>query len=419
MQRSSPAIAALCVSVFVVGTAEFLVAGLLPQIGSDLGVSVAVAGQAVTAYAIGTVIAGPLVAMLTVRLPRKGLMLTLMAVFAAGNAVSALAPGFPTLLAGRVLASTGHATLFALTLIVATTVAGPDRAGTAIAAVTSGLTVANLLGVPLGAALGQDLDWRFPFAVLTALALLCLALMAVTLPRVAAPPTSVAAEVAVLATRPVLMCVATTAVGFAGVGAVFTYVAPMLTQVSGFSPAAVSWLLLAYGVGSLLGNLVAGRLADRSAGATLRGVFACLTVLLALLPPAVLHRPAAAVAVLGLGLLATATVAPLQTLILRRAGAAPTLAVTVNVAAFMLAHAVGSVIGAGVVSTAGLRWTGLAGAALSLAGLLLSYLAVPRRSPRPPTTNSASPPTTSSTSPPTTSSTSPSATVRMLHDRRR
>ncbi|TYB56576.1 MFS transporter [Nonomuraea sp. PA05] len=405
MQRSSPAIAALCVSVFVVGTAEFLVAGLLPQIGSDLGVSVAVAGQAVTAYAIGTVIAGPLVAMLTVRLPRKGLMLTLMAVFAAGNAVSALAPGFPALLAGRVLASTGHATLFALTLIVATTVAGPDRAGTAIAAVTSGLTVANLLGVPLGAALGQGLGWRFPFAVLTALALLCLALMAVALPRVAAPPTSVAAEVAVLARRPVLMCVATTAVGFAGVGAVFTYVAPMLTQVSGFSPATVSWLLLAYGVGSLLGNLVAGRLADRSAGATLRGVFACLTALLALLPLAVVHRPAAAVAVLGLGLLATATVAPLQTLILRRAGAAPTLAVTVNVAAFMLAHAVGSVIGAGVVSAAGLRWTGLAGAALSLAGLLLSYLAVPRRSPHPPTTSP--------------SDASPSATVRMLHDRRR
>jgi DHA1 family inner membrane transport protein len=167
-------------------------------------------------------------------------------------------------------------------------------------------------------------------------------------------------------------------VGFAGVGVVFTYVAPMLNEVSGFAPSTVSLLLVAYGVGSLLGNLVTGRLADRALGATLRGVFACLTVLLAMLPLAVVHRPWAAAAVLGLGLLTTATVAPLQTLILRHAGAAPTLAVTVNVAAFLLAHAVGSVLGAGVVTVAGLRWTGLAGAVLSAAGLLLSYLAVPR-----------------------------------------
>jgi DHA1 family inner membrane transport protein len=383
VKRQFPVLAVLCASVFVVGTAEFLAAGLLPQIGSDLGVSVPVAGQVVTAYALGTVIAGPLVAIATVRLPRKGLMLTLMAIFLTGSVVSALAPNYALLLTGRVISSIAHATFFALALIVATTAAGPGRAGSAIAAVTSGLTVANLLGVPLGAALGQNLDWRFPFAVLAALALACLALLALVLPRVAVQhipsrSTSVAGEVSVLARRPVLMSVATTTVGFAGVGAVFTYVAPTLTQVSGFTPAMVSWLLLAYGVGSLLGNLVAGRLADRSVGATLRGVFACLTVLLAGLPLAVVHKPSAIAAVLVLGVLATATVAPLQSLILQHAGAAPTLAVTVNVAAFMLAHAVGSVIGGGVVTAAGLRWTGLAGAVLSAAGLLLSYLAVPR-----------------------------------------
>ncbi|MEU8325565.1 MFS transporter [Nonomuraea sp. NPDC048881] len=392
MRRTFPVLAALCVSVFVVGTAEFLAAGLLPQIGSDLEVSVAVAGQVVTAYALGTVVAGPLVAIATMRLPRKGLMLALMAVFVVGSVVSALAPNYPVLLAGRVVSSIGHATFFALTLIAATSVAGPGRAGSAIAAVTSGLTVANLLGVPLGSALGQDLGWRFPFAVLAALALACLALLAFTLPRVPAQLTSVAAELSVLARRPVLVAIATTAVGFAGVGAVFTYMAPMLVQVSGFTPSVVSWLLLAYGVGSLLGNLVAGRLADRSVGATLRGIFASLTALLAVLPLAVVHKPMAAAAVLGLGLLATATVAPLQTLIVQRAGAAPTLAVTINVAAFMLAHAVGSMIGAGVVTAAGLRWTGLAGAVLSAAGLLLSYLAVPGRASatRPPERPAAS-----------------------------
>ncbi|WP_052424061.1 MFS transporter [Nonomuraea candida] len=378
MKRTVLTLACLCLSVFVVGTAEFLVAGLLPQIGADLRVSVPVAGQAVTAYALGAVIAGPLVAMGTARLPRKGLMLALMAIFVAGCAISALAPSYPVLLAGRVISSIGHATFFAATLIVATTVVSAGRAGTAIAAVTSGLTVANLLGVPLGAALGQDMSWRLPFAALAALGLACLALLALTMPRTPAQPAGVAAEIAVLTRRPVLLAIATTAVGFAGVGVVFTYVAPMLTEVSGFAPSTVSLLLVAYGVGSLLGNLVTGRLADRALGATLRGVFACLTVLLAMLPLAVVHRPWAAAAVLGLGLLTTATVAPLQTLILRHAGAAPTLAVTVNVSAFLLAHAVGSVLGAGVVTVAGLRWTGLAGAVLSAAGLLLSYLAAPR-----------------------------------------
>jgi DHA1 family inner membrane transport protein len=378
MKRTVLTLACLCLSIFVVGTAEFLVAGLLPQIGADLQVSVPVAGQAVTAYALGAVIAGPVVAMGTVRLPRKGLMLALMAIFVMGCAVSALAPSYPVLLAGRVISSIGHATFFATTLIVATTVVSAGRAGTAIAAVTSGLTVANLLGVPLGAALGQDMGWRLPFAALAALGLVCLALLAFTLPRIPVQPAGAAAEIAVLTRRPVLLAIATTAVGFAGVGVVFTYVAPMLNQVSGFAPSTVSLLLVAYGVGSLLGNLVTGQLADRALGATLRGVFACLTVLLAMMPVAVVYQPWAAAAVLGLGLVTTATVAPLQTLILRHAGAAPTLAVTVNVAAFLLAHAVGSVLGAGVVIVAGLRWTGLAGAVLSAAGLLLSYLAVPR-----------------------------------------
>lgn len=174
------------------------------------------------------------------------------------------------------------------------------------------------------------MGWRLPFAMLAGLGLVCLALLAFALPRVPAQPAGAAAEIAVLTRRPVLVAIATTAVGFAGVGVVFTYMAPMLNQVSGFAPSTVSLLLVAYGVGSLLGNLVTGRLADRALGATLRGVLACLTALLALMPFAVVHKPWAAMAVLGLGLLTTATVVPLQALILRHASAAPTLAVTVS-----------------------------------------------------------------------------------------
>jgi MFS transporter, DHA1 family, inner membrane transport protein len=381
MRTSFAILAALCASVFVVGTSEYLVAGLLPQVGADLQVSVGTAGQAVTAYALGVVIGGPLVTVATARLPRKGLALGLMLLFAAGSAICAWAPSYEVLLAGRVVSSLSHAALLALALVMATSVVPADRAGTAIATVASGFTVATLLGVPLGALLGERAGWRMPFVVLTVLALAGTALLAAVLPRQAAGTTGIGEELRVVARRPVLVAIATTAVGFSGVATVFTYVAPLLTKVSGFGAGAVSALLLAYGAGSFLGNLAAGRLTDRSLPATLRGVFGGLSGVLVLVPFAAVWKPSAVLAVLALGLLATATIAPLQGLILRHAGAAPTLAVSVNVGAFNLGAAAGSVIGGVIVAAGGLRWTGLAGAALSLGGLALSFLAVRRPAP--------------------------------------
>ncbi|MEU4832528.1 MFS transporter [Streptosporangium sp. NPDC023615] len=203
-------------SVFVIGTSEYLVAGLLPQVGADLRVSVGAAGQTVTAYALGVVIGGPIVTVLTVRLPRKALALGLMALFAAGSAISALAPSYEVLLAGRVVSSLGHAAFLALALVTATGVVPAERVGTAIAAVVSGFTAATLLGVPLGALLGQGAGWRVPFAVLTGLALAGTALLAAVLPRQEARPTRVRDEVRVVTRRPVLLAIATTAVGFSG-----------------------------------------------------------------------------------------------------------------------------------------------------------------------------------------------------------
>ncbi|MFD8914070.1 MFS transporter [Streptomyces sp. NPDC059575] len=379
MKKSSVILTALCVSVFVVGTAEYLVAGLLPQVAADLGVSVGAAGQTVTAYGLGVVVGGPVVTLATARVPRKVLAVALMLLFAVGSAVSAFAPTYEVLLAGRVLSSLGHATFFALCLVVAGRIVPAEQVGRATAAVVSGLTVATLLGVPLGALLGERAGWRTPFAVLTGLALLGTALLAVVLPRQAAEPTGAGAEIRVLARRPVLLALATTAVGFAGVATVFTYLAPLLTNVTGFPAFVVSALLLAYGAGSFLGNIVAGRLTDLAPAATLRGVFAALTVLLACTPFAVAWQSTAVLAVLLLGLLATATIAPLQGLILRHAQEAPTLAVSVNVGAFQLATAMGSAIGGAVVAAGALRWTGAAGAVLSVLGLVLSVHALPLR----------------------------------------
>ena len=379
MRKTFATLTALCVCVFVVGTSEYLISGLLPQVGADLRVSVGTAGQAVTVYALGVVAGGPLVAVLTAGLPRKGLALGLMLLFAAGSAVSALAPSYELLLVGRLLSSFSHAAFLALALVIATSVVPPERTGTAISAVASGFTVATLLGVPLGALLGERTGWRTPFAILTALALAGVVLLAAVLPEQPAPSTRLRDEVRVVMRRPVLLAIATTAAGFSGVAAVFTYIAPLLTRVSGFSPTAVSGLLLAYGAGSFLGNLLAGRLTNRSVSATVRGVFGGLTGVLLLVPFAAVWQPSAVAAVLVLGLLATATIAPLQGLILRHAGDAPTLAISANVGAFNLGAATGSAIGGVIVSAGALRWTGLVGAALSLTGLALTYLVLPRR----------------------------------------
>jgi DHA1 family inner membrane transport protein len=378
MGKSLVSLAALCASVFVVGTSEYLVAGMLPEIGADLGVSQGTAGQAVTAYALGVVIGGPLVTMATARLPRKGLAIGLMLLFAAGSALSALAPTFALLLAGRVVSSLSHAAFLALALVMATSVVPEHRTGSAIATVASGFTVATLLGVPLGSLLGHAAGWRAPFAVLTALTLASVALLALVLPRRPAPAMSLRDELRVVTRKPVLLATAITAVGFSGVSVVFTFIAPLLTRISGFSSAAVSALLLAYGAGSFLGNLAAGKLTDRSMTATVRGVFGGLTGVLAAMPFAAAWRPTAVLAVLALGLLATATIAPLQGLILRHAGTAPTLAVSVNVGAFNLGAATGSALGGLLVAEGALRWNGLAGAVLSLTGLALTYL-IPSR----------------------------------------
>ncbi|GAA4974457.1 MFS transporter [Nonomuraea thailandensis] len=371
----------LMVSVFVVGTSEYLIAGLLPQVAADLGVSVSTAGQAVTAYALGVVVGGPLVTIATVRLPRKGLALGLLLLFAAGNAVCAAAGSYEVLIVGRVVASLSHAAFLTLALTVTTRVVEPQRVGTAIAAVGSGFSVATLLGVPLGVLLGEDSGWRTPFAVLAVLALAVTAVLAAVLPRQDAPATSVRDEVETVLGRRVLVVIATTAVGLAATSTVFTYLAPALTEITGFGTAAVSTLLLVYGAGSLAGGLVAGRLADRSLGATVRGTFIGLSVVLAVFPFAVPWAGTAVVAVLVFGLLTSATTPVLQSLVLRHAGRAPTLAVSVNVCAFNIGIAAGSALGGGLVAVDGLRWLGLAAAALSLVALAISYAAVPRREP--------------------------------------
>ncbi len=370
--------------VFCTGTAEYLVAGVLPQLATDVSVGIAAAGQTVTAYALGVAIGGPIVTVLTARLPRKGLALGLGVIFTAGTVLTACAPGFAWIIVGRVVSACSQATLFAIGLTTATTAMGPARSGQAVAIVVSGLTVATVLGVPLGALLGGGTSWRLPFLVVAAAATAGTVLLAWSMPRTPAPATGVSDEIRTLLRGPVLLAVSTTVVGFAGVSIVFTYLVPLLTEVTGLAAGVIPALLLAYGAGGFIGNLVAGRLADVALGRTLAGVFIALLITLAAFPLAAGTTVVMVLLVLVLGSLSTATIAPLQSLVLRHAGTAPTLSLAVNVGAFNLANAIGSALGGLGVAAGLLRWGGFGGAAFAALGLVLTALALripPRATP--------------------------------------
>lgn len=383
--RPGLVLAGFVLLVFCTASAEYLVAGVLPQLASDVSVSIAAAGQTVTAYALGVAIGGPIVTVLTARLPRKGLAIGLGVLFIAGTVLTVLAPSFAWIIVGRVVSACSQATLFAISLTTATALMGPQRQGRAIAIVTSGLTVATVLGVPLGALLGGGTNWRLPFAVIAAAAVLGTLLLAWTMPRTPAPATGVKDEIRTLLRGPVLLAVATTVIGFAGVSVVFTYLVPLLTDVTGILASVIPALLLAYGIGGFVGNLIAGRLVDLSLGKTLVGVFLALILTLAVFPLIAEHPAPMIGLVLVLGLLSTATIAPLQSLVLRHAGAAPTLSLVVNVGAYNLAIAIGSALGGLGVAAGLLRWGGFGGAAFATLGLILTALAL-RATPRPSTT---------------------------------
>lgn len=343
--------------------------------------SIAAAGQTVTAYALGVAVGGPIVTVLTARLPRKGLAVGLGVLFVAGTVLTVLAPSFAWIIVGRVISACSQATLFAISLTTATDLMGSARQGRAIAIVTSGLTVATVLGVPLGALLGGSTSWRLPFAVIAAAAVLGTALLAWAMPRTPAPVTGVSDEIRTLLHGPVLLAVSTTVIGFAGVSVVFTYLVPLLTDVTGIAAGMVPALLLAYGVGGFIGNLVAGRLTDLSLAKTLIGVFLALILTLAAFPLLAGHPAPMIGIVLILGLLSTATIAPLRSLVLRHAAAAPTLSLAVNVGAYNLAIAIGSALGGLGVAAGLLRWGGFGGAVFAILGLILTALAL-RATPR-------------------------------------
>lgn len=378
--RLPVALYALTAGAFGIGTTEFVIMGLLLQVSADLGVSIAAAGLLISGYALGVFVGAPLLTAATGRWPRKTVLVALMVVFTLGNLACALAPNYEVLMAARVLTSLAHGTFFGVGAVVATGLVAPERKATAISILFTGLTAATLLGVPAGAWLGLEYGWRATFWAVSVLGVLATAIIAWLVP---ADPNanrgaSFREEVRVLARPQVLLGLAMTVLGYAGVFTVFTYIQPLLTQIGGFDEGAVSPILLVFGVGFIVGNLLGGRLADRRLVPTLLGTLAVLVLVLGAMSLAMPHAWSAILFTGLLGAAAFATVAPLQTRVLQQAeGAGQSLASSLNIAAFNLGNALGAWLGASVIDSAlGLGALGWVAALVTLAGLAIAAYSV-------------------------------------------
>ncbi|MER5441669.1 MFS transporter [Streptomyces sp. NPDC002790] len=369
------ALLALAVVAFGIGTTEFATMGLLPQIADGIGVSVPHAGNLVSAYALGVVVGAPVLTGIGARIPHKRLLLLLSGLFVIGNVASALAPNFGLLFAARFLAGLPHGALFGVGAVVASRLVTPDRAARAVSKMFLGLTVANIVGVPASTALGQHLGWRSAYwavAVIGGVALAALALFVPHQPR--GGQTGIRHELRAMGNRQVVIGLATAVVGFGGFFAVYSYLVPMLTNVTGISDSSTTLVLALYGVGMTLGTLLAGPLTDRALRPTLYAGLALLAAALVAFYFAVHSTVPALIVIALVGALGSLITTPVQMLLMAKADAAPTMAAASNHSAFNLANAGGAWLGGQAIS-AGWGWTSpaLVGAALAVAGLGLAF----------------------------------------------
>jgi len=341
---------ALFLTAFGIGTAEFVIAGLLPEVSTDLGVSIPTAGFLITAYAIGVAVGGPIVTLLTARFSRKATILALVTAFTIGQALCALAPTYPLLMAARLLVSVGHGAFFGVAAIVATRLVPPEKAGSAVAMLLAGITVANILGVPGGTAIGNMFGWRATFWAVGLLGLASLLAAAILLPadqpEAAHERTSIAAQFKVLGRPVIFLSFAVIIVAMIGQFAVFTYIAPYLITVTQVPQDLVPWLLLLFGLGSTAGVFAGGRLADWKLMPSLLGMLVALAIVYAAMALSSYNAIAMGICILLWSGLSFGFGAPVQTRILKAAADAPNLASPLIPTAFNLGIALGASIGA-------------------------------------------------------------------------
>lgn len=386
------ALLALTISAFAIGTTEFVIVGLLPTIAADLGVDLPSAGLLVSLYALGVAVGAPVLTALTGRVPRKTLLLALMVLFTAGNLLAWRAPGYASLIVARILTGLAHGVFFSIGSTIATSLVPKEKAASAIAIMFTGLTVALVTGVPLGTFIGQHFGWHATFLAVAALGVVAFAGSLAFVPATIAhsKPASLAQQLQVLATPRLLLVYAMTAVGYGGSFIAFTYLAPILQELSGYSAGAVSLVMLVYGVSVAIGNIWGGKLADRRGPVgALKIIFLGLAVVLAALSVTAAHAWLVLATVLLWGAFAFGNVAGLQVYIVQQAEHFTPRAVDVasglNIAAFNLGIAGGAWGGGLIVEHMGLVHTGWIGALVVLGALGLTALSgrLDRLDPRP------------------------------------
>lgn len=362
---------ALFISVFTIGTSEYVIMGILPVIAIDLSITIPTAGLLVTGYALGVAIGSPLVTVLTSQYSRKKLLVGLMLFFTFSNVMAALSISFGFLITARILSSLIHGTFFAVATVIASQTAAKDKQGSAIATVAAGLTLATVLGVPLGTFIGHAWGWQITFGIVTALGILASLLLTLHIPsNIPFQYQSLKSELGTFKNPQVILVLLVTIFGFGGVFASYTYIAPQLEIFAGFSAEAITMVLFIFGIGSFLGTITAGKFANQSLIPALIITLLLLTIVLTLFTWTVHDKILASVTVFIFGFTSFATAPLLQTIIIQTAKEAPTLAATVNISAFNLANAVGAYLG-GATIRAGFEMSSvnLTGAIITMIGL--------------------------------------------------
>lgn len=366
------ALLVLALSAFAIGTTEFVIMGLLPDVSRSLNISIPTAGWLISGYALGVAIGAPIMALLTAKLPRKNALLMLMGIFIIGNGLCAIAANYGFLMIARVITSLSHGAFFGIGSVAAANLVAPNRRAQAVSLMFTGLTLANVLGVPLGTALGQMAGWRSPFWAVAAIGVLSLiGLWRVMPANKNEPKIDLIAELSGLKSLGVHFALLTTTLYAAAMFALFTYIAPILEQITHVSPRAVTWTLFVIGLGLTVGNYVGGRMADASLGRTL--ILAFLGM--ALTSVAFFWTSegwVAAVVTLALwGVVTFAAVSALQINVMTFGKDAPNLIATLNIGAFNIGNALGAWVGGTVIAqTHHLRYVPIAAAGLAICALL-------------------------------------------------
>jgi DHA1 family inner membrane transport protein len=375
---------ALSVGAFGIGVTEFAPMGLLPVIAGDLGVSIPAAGLLISAYALGVMVGAPLMTLTTGRVPRRMLLIGLAGIFTLGNLLAAVSHSYIMLMAARILTSFNHGAFFGVGSIVAASLVPPQRRASAVAAMFMGLTIANVVGVPLATWAGEHLGWRASFWGIAALGVVTMIALRLTLPPLPAPTGgNPMAELRVLTRGRVLGALALTVLGSSAMFTVFTYITPILREATHASLGFITAMLVLYGLGLTAGNWIGGKFADRSVDRTLIVTLASLSAILVAFALLMGHAAPTAALVFLWGVASFALVPPLQVRVMTAAADAPNLASAVNIGAFNLGNAFGAALGGGVIAGGlGYPAVALAGAATSAVGLAAIIL-VSRRSATP------------------------------------